>query len=91
MVLQQQFVPYRTSQVAKNRRNGIVARTSALQLVDLGFISQVESYQKTLKNGIHNFTAWRSANRDTVENKPASLLVVSLGKTLNRDASIFMW
>ena len=30
-------------------------------------------------------------NGDSVENKPASLLVVSLGKTLKRDASIFMW
>ena len=58
-------------------------RASALQSVDLGFISQVESLQKTLKNGIHSFPAWRSANRDSVENKPASLLVVSLGKTLN--------
>ena len=35
------------------------------------------------KNGIHRFRAWRSANRDSVENKLASLLVVSLGKTLN--------
>ena len=37
----------------------------------------------TLKNGIHSFPAWHSANRDSVENKPASLLVVPLGKTLN--------
>ena len=29
--------------------------------------------------------------RDSVENKPASLLVVSLGKALKRDASVFMW
>ena len=56
---------------------------SASQPVDLGLIFQVESYQKTLKNGIHSFPAWRSANRDSVENKPANLLVVSLGKTLN--------
>ena len=66
-----------------NRRNGVVVRASASQSVDLGFISQVESYQKTLKNGIHSFHDWRSANRDSVENKPASLLVVSLGKTFN--------
>ena len=26
-----------------------------------GFHSQVESYQKTLKNGVHSFPAWRSA------------------------------
>ena len=49
----------------------------------MGFISPVQSYQKTLKNGIHSFPARRSANRNSVENKPASLLVVSLGKTLN--------
>ena len=56
---------------------------STSQSVDLGIISQVESYQKTLKNGIHSFPAWRSAHRDSVENKPASLLVVFLGKSLN--------
>ena len=59
-----------------------MVRTSASQSVDLGFIFQVESYQKTLKNGIHSFPGWRSANRKSVENKPASLLVF-LGKTLN--------
>ena len=36
-------------------------RASASQSVDLGFIPLVESYQKTLKNGIHSFPAWRSA------------------------------
>ena len=65
------------------RRDSVVVRAFASQSVDLGFISQVESYQKTLKNGIHSFPAWRPANRDSVENKPASLLVVSLGKTFN--------
>ena len=66
-----------------HRRDGAVVRLSASQSVDLGFICQVESYQKTLKNDIHRFAAWRSANRDSMENRPASLLVVSLGKTLN--------
>ena len=46
-----------------NRRDGVVVRASASQSVDLGFISLVESYQKTLKNGIHSFPAWRSANK----------------------------
>ena len=64
-------------------KDGVVVRASALHSVDLEFISQIESYQNTLKNGIHGFPAWRSANRDSVENKPASLLVVSLDKTLN--------
>ena len=44
-----------------NRRDGVVVRASALQLVDLGLIPLVESYQKILKNGIHSFPAWRSA------------------------------
>ena len=42
-------------------RNGVLVRASASQSVDLGFISLVESYQKTLKNGIYSFPAWRSA------------------------------
>ena len=46
-----------------NRRDGVVVRASALQSVDLGFISLVESYQKILKNGIHSFPAWRSAHK----------------------------
>ena len=44
-----------------NRRDGVVVRASASQSVDLGFIPLVESYQKTLKNGIYSFPAWRSA------------------------------
>ena len=44
-----------------NQREGVVVRASASQLVDLGFIPLVESYQKTLKNGIYSFPAWRSA------------------------------
>ena len=43
--------------------DGVVVRASASQSVDLGFIPLVESYQKTLKNGIHSFPAWRSAFR----------------------------
>ena len=60
-----------------------MVRASASQSVDLGVLSQAESYQKTLKDGIHSFPAWLLAYRDSVENKPASLLVVSLGKALN--------
>ena len=59
-----------------------MARASASQSVDLGFIPLVDPYQKSLQNSIHNFPAWRSALRDSVENKPASLLV-SLGKAPN--------
>ena len=45
-------------------RVGVVVRAPASQSVDLGFIPLVESYQKTLKNGIRSFPAWRSAFRE---------------------------
>ena len=45
----------------------------------------MKSYQ--LKNGIRSFFAWRSAQMVWRENKPASLLVVFLGKALNRTLS----
>ena len=44
-----------------NRRDGVVVWASALQSVDLGFISLVELYQQALKNSIYSFPAWRSA------------------------------
>ena len=47
-----------------NRRDGVVVRASASQSVDLGFNPLVGSYQKTLKNGIRSFPAWRSAFRE---------------------------
>ena len=43
------------------RWRSLVVRASASQSVDLGFIPLVESYQKTFKNGICSFPAWRSA------------------------------
>ena len=67
------------------RSKDVVARASTSPSIDLKFIPLAESYQKTLKNGIHSFPAWRSAFRGgVVENKPESSLVVSLGKALNR-------
>ena len=51
--------------------------------VDLEFNPLVEAYQKTLKNDIHIFPAWVRHLREVVEIKPASSLVVSLGKALN--------
>ena len=65
-----------------NRHDGVVVRASALQSVDLGFILLVESYQKTLKNGIHCL-ALGIYVKVVVEKKPASSLVVSLGKAFN--------
>ena len=59
-----------------------MVRAFASQSVDLGSISQVESYQKTLKMVFTASLLGAQHNRDSVENKPASLLVVSLGKTL---------
>ena len=59
-----------------------MVRVSASKSVDMEFISQVESYQKTLKNAVHSFSAWLSAHRDGTEENPVSLLAVSLGKIL---------
>ena len=65
--------------VSKN----VVLRAPALQSVDLGFISQVESYRKTLKMLFTASLLGAQLNRDSVENKSASLLVASLGKVPN--------
>ena len=51
--------------VLNNRRDGVVVRASASPSVDLGFIFQVESYQKTLKNGITASLLGDQQNRDT--------------------------
>ena len=58
VVMQFQAFGFLSSQ---NRRDAVVIGASALQSVDSGFIPLVESYQKTLKNDIHSFPAWRSA------------------------------
>ena len=42
-----------------DRRDGVMVRASTSQSVGLGFIPEVESYQNTLKTGIHSFPAWR--------------------------------
>ena len=63
--------------------DGAVDRASASEPVDLGFIFQVESYQKTLKMVFKAFLLGAQQNRDSVENKPATLFVVSLGKALD--------
>ena len=66
-------------------------RASASQSVDLGFIPLVESYQKTFKKMV--FIAFLLGARhlwEVVENKPASLLVVSLGKALNGTRHLYV-
>ena len=73
-----------------NRRDGVVVKASASQSVDLAFIPLVESYQKTLKM---EFIASLLGARHlwvVVENKPASLLVVSLGKALNGTPHLYV-
>ena len=72
------------------RRDGVVVRAPASQSVDLGFIPLVESYQKTLKNGIRSFLLGARHLRKVVENKPASSLVVSLGKALNGTPHLYL-
>ena len=68
----------------------VVVRASASQSVDLGFIPLVESYQKTLKNGIRSFLLGARHLGEVVENKPASSLVVSLGKALNGTPHLYV-
>ena len=60
-----------------------MVRVSASQSVDLGFNPLVELYQKTLKMVSTASLLDARHLRDVMENKPASLLVVSLGKVLN--------
>ena len=67
-----------------------MVRASASQSVDLGFIPLVESYQKTLKmvSAASLLGAWHL--EEVVENKPASSLVVSLGKALNGTPHLYV-
>ena len=57
-----------------------MVRASASQSVDLGFISKVESYQKSLKNGIHSFPAWRSAHKGYCGEQAGKLACCVLGQ-----------
>ena len=66
---------------AGNRRDDVGVRAFSLQSVNLGTLPQVQSYQKTFKNGIpslalqHIGIVWRTSRQ--------ALLVVSLGKALS--------
>ena len=66
--------------LTEDRRDGVVARASASQSVDLGFIPFVELYQKTLKNGIHSFPAWRSAFSEGYGEQAGKLACCVLGQ-----------
>ena len=63
-----------------HRRDDVVVRASDSQSVDLGFIPLVESYQKTLKNGIRSFPAWRSAFRGGCEEQAGKFACCVLGQ-----------
>ena len=75
MVFRHAPIPRKGSGNQQQQQHGEEVRASASKSVDLEFIPQVESHQKTLKNGIHSFPAWCSANSDSVENNLANLLV----------------
>ena len=68
-----------------DRRDGLVVGASASQSIDLRFIPLVESYQKTLKNSICNFRAWRSAFIGGC-GKQAGKFACVLGHDTKRDA-----
>ena len=67
-----------------------MVRASASQSVDLGFIPLVESYQRTLKNDIHSFPAWRSALNGGCGEQAGKSLAVSLGKALNGTPRLYV-
>ena len=69
-----------------DRRNGLVVKVSALQSIDLRFIPLVESYQKTLKNGICSFPAWRSAFMGDCGKQAGKFACFVLGQGTYRDA-----
>ena len=72
-----------TNKPLNKRRDGVVVGASAWQSVDLGFISLVESYQKTCKMVFTASLLGAQHKKENVENKPANLLDVFLGKALN--------
>ena len=71
-------------------RDGVVVRASASQSVDLRFISQVESYQKTKKMVFTASLLGAQHIWDSVENKPASLLVVPSARHLTGCLRIYV-
>ena len=64
-------------------------RAFASQSVDLRLIPLVESYQKTLKNGIHSSPAWRSAFKGGCGEQAGKFACCVLVQSTKRDASTF--
>ena len=65
------------------RRCGIVVGASALQPVDLGFISLSQVMPKDYKKMVFTASLPSAHHKRDVKNKPTGLLVVSLRKALN--------
>ena len=57
-----------------------MVRTYAWQLVELGFMILVKSYQKTLKNGIHRFPALRLAFKGCCEEQAGKFAYCVVGQ-----------
>ena len=66
-----------------DRRCSVMARTSASQSVDLEFIPLFELTKRLLKMVSIASPLGDRHSKDVLENKPASSLVVFLGKALN--------
>ena len=58
-------------------------RASTSQSVDRGIIFLIKSYHMIKKNGIHSSLLGAQHKKKSVENKPGSSLVMSMGKTPN--------
>ena len=72
------------------RHDGVVVKASASKSVDVGLIPLVESYKKTLKMVSTASLLGALHLKEVVENKPASSLVVSLGKTFNETPRLYV-
>ena len=68
-------------------RSGLSVR---FEVIRLGFTSPSRVILKTLENGIHSFPTWHSALRDSVENKPASLLSCPWSRHLTRRLHLYV-
>ena len=60
--------------------DAVVDRASTSQLVDLEVIPQVESYQKTLKDGIHSFSVKCSAKKEQCREQASNLACCVFGQ-----------
>ena len=76
----QAAIPVVLQLLSSHRRDGVVGGASASQSVDLGFIPLVESYRKTLKNGIYSFPAWCSAFMGGCEEQAGNFSCCVLGQ-----------